>query len=68
MPQKMLTPIELQERLGYQSLSAVYQLSSSGKIAKYKIGKKVFFAEPDVDDFVQSCRIEGFNKNKGGKS
>jgi len=62
MSKNMLTPLELQERLGYSSLSAVYQLSSSGVIAKYKIGKRIFFSEQDVDVYVETCRIEANTK------
>jgi excisionase family DNA binding protein len=53
----MLTVKEAAKRLGI-SQSKLYQLVSERKIAHYRVGGKIVFAEADLDAYLESCRVE----------
>ena len=57
MKRNLLTPMETAKVLRC-SLPRVYALSSQGMLAKYKIGGRLFFAEADVDAYVDDCLVE----------
>ena len=60
---RLLTPKETTERLRC-SLAYVYALSSKGLLPKYKIGKKLFFREEDLENYIEECRIESNTRYK----
>ena len=54
---KLLNPTEAAEFLRC-SLPQIYAHSSSGRLPKYKIGSRLFFSESDLEDYIESCRVE----------
>ena len=53
-----MLPVKLAaKRLGI-SQSKLYQLAADRKIAHYRVGGKIVFAEADLDAYLDSCRIE----------
>lgn len=61
----MLTAAEAARTLGV-SARMVYALFKAGKLAGYKIGRAIRFAETDVEDFKASCRSVGARETSGG--
>ena len=57
MRRRLLDPIETMERLRC-SKAQVYAISSQGTLPKFKIGNRLFFAEEDVEAYIDSCRVE----------
>ncbi len=53
----MLPVKQAAKRLGI-SQSKLYQLASERKIAHYRVGGKIVFAESDLDAYLDSCRVE----------
>ena len=53
----MLPVKEAAKRLGI-SQSKLYQLASLRKIAHYRVGGKIVFAEADLTAYLDSCRVE----------
>ena len=53
----MFSVKEAAKRLGI-SQSKLYQLVSVRKIAHYRVGGKIVFAEADLTAYLNSCRVE----------
>jgi excisionase family DNA binding protein len=54
-----MTVAEASKKIGV-SASKLYQLVAARRIAYYRIGGKIVFAETDVDTFLASCRVGAF--------
>jgi excisionase family DNA binding protein len=54
-----MTVIEASKKIGV-SASKLYQLVAARRIAYYRIGGKIVFAETDIDTFLASCRVGAF--------
>jgi excisionase family DNA binding protein len=53
----MFSVKEAAKRLGI-SQSKLYQLVSVRKIAHYRVGGKIVFAEADLTSYLEQCRVE----------
>ncbi len=55
-----MTVVEASRKIGI-SASKLYQLAAARKIAHYRVGGKIVFAEDDISEFLQSCRVATVN-------
>ena len=51
-----MTVVQAAKRIGI-SASKLYQLVEARRIAHYRIGGKIVFAEADIDAFLATCRV-----------
>ena len=54
---RLLTPVETGDRLRC-SLPKVHAMSSTGALAKYKLGGRLFFKESDIEAYIEANRVE----------
>ena len=51
-----MTVAQAAQKIGI-SKSKLYQLAQARRIAHYRVGGKIVFSEPDIDAFLETCRV-----------